>query len=299
MPIEGLEQYRKAGKIASQAIAYGKSLIKEGASVYGVCVKIEDKIISLGGGLAFPTQISMNDIAAHYCSTPDDALVFKENDLAKLDIGVHVDGYVADIAVSVDLSRDRRHEKLILASREALDNAIRMVKPGARIGEIGKTIQESITRYGFSPIKNLGGHGVGRFVVHGHPTIPNIETSNEDELEEDMVFAIEPFATTGAGIVYERENANVFMLDGKKPVRNMITREVMKEIDKFNGLPFTERWLTRRGISLPKINFALKELDNLGILRKYPPLPDKNKGIVSQAEHTVIVTKGGCEVTTK
>lgn len=297
--IEGLEQYRKAGKITSQAREYGIGLIKAGASLNDVCQKIEDKIISLGGKPAFPAQVSLNEIAAHYCSTPDDKTVFMENDLAKLDIGVHVDGYVADTAVSIDLSKDKRHEKLIKAAEDALQNAIKAVKPGTKIGKIGRIIQDTITKQGFSPVRNLGGHGVGKFIVHGPPSIPNIDTGDERELEEGMVFAIEPFASTGAGIVYERENANVFMLVGKKGVRNMITRQVLVEIEKFDGLPFTERWLVKRGISLPKINYALKELDNLGMLKKFPPLPDKSKGLVSQAEHTLIVTRDGCEVITE
>lgn len=299
MAIEGLEQYRKAGKITAQAREYGKGLIKVGASLLGVSQKIEEKIISLGGSLAFPVQISLNEIAAHYCATPDDKTVFKENDLVKFDLGVHVEGYVADTAVSVDLSKDKKHENLIKAAEEALQNAIKLVKPGTKLCDMGRAIQDSITKYGFAPVKNLGGHGVGKFIVHGPPHVPNYDNGDKTELEEGMVFAIEPFASSGAGIVYERENANVFMLMGRKPVRNAITRDVMKEIEEFDGLPFTERWLVKKGISLPKVNFALREIDNLGILKKFPPLPDKNKGLVSQAEHTVIVTKDGCEVITK
>ena len=299
MQIEGIEQYRKAGKIASQAREFGIGLIKVGASLSDVTEKIEQKILSLGGNLAFPAQISMNEIAAHYCATPDDKTEFREGDLVKLDIGVHVDGYVADTAVTVDLSKDRKNEKLVNAAKEALDSAIKAVKPGVTAREIGKVIQAAIAKHGFAPVRNLGGHGVGQFIVHGPPSIPNYDNGDRTEIEEGMVFAIEPFASTGAGIVYERENANVFMLTGKKSARNMITRQVLKEIDEFEGLPFTERWLVRKGLSIPKINFALKEIENLGILKKFPPLPDKGKGLVSQAEHTVIVTKDGCEITTK
>ncbi len=299
MAVEGLEQYRKAGKIASNAREYGVGLIKKGASLSEATEKIEQKIISLGGGLAFPTQLSLNEVAAHYCATPDDKAEFSEGDLVKLDLGVHVEGYVADTAVTVDLSSDNKHKKLVEASREALENAIKTIKPEVKACEIGKAIHESITKHGFVPIRNLGGHGVGRFVVHGPPSIPNYDNGDNTVIEKGMVFAIEPFATEGAGIVYERDDANVFMLTGKKPVRNMITRNVMKEIEKFNGVPFTQRWLVRAGISLPRIKIALREMDNLGMLKKFPPLPDKNKGLVSQAEHTVIVTKEGCEVTTR
>ncbi|MFO8016045.1 MAG: type II methionyl aminopeptidase [Candidatus Woesearchaeota archaeon] len=299
MDIEGIDQFRKAGKIASQAREFGKGLIKAGESLYEVSDRIEQKIFSLGGDLAFPTQISLNEVAAHYCATPEDETLFSENDLVKLDLGVHVDGYVADTAVSIDLSKDNKHEKLIMAANEGLQAAINTVRPGARLGEIGRQVQDAIQKHGFSPVRNLSGHAVGRFIVHGPPNIPNFDTGDDTELEEGMIIAIEPFATPGAGVIYERDEANVFMLTEKKPVRNMITRSVMKEIEKFNGLPFTERWLTRKGISLPKVKFALREMDNLDILKKFPPLPDKNKGLVSQAEHTMIVTKEWCEVTTE
>ena len=299
MAVKGLEQFRKAGKIASQARAYGISLMKPGASLFEISERIEEKIISLGGGLAFPVQISLNEIAAHYCAAPDDKTVLKEGDLAKLDLGVHVEGYVADTAVTVDLSKDNKHKDLVKASEDALQNAIKMIKPGVTLGEIGRAIQDSITKYGFSPIRNLGGHGVGQYIVHGPPSIPNIDTGDKTKLNEDDTIAIEPFATTGAGVIYEKDLSNIFMMIGRKSARNMMTREVMKELEKLNGLPFTERWLVKKGMSLAKVNFALREMDSLGILKSFPPLPDKNKGMVSQAEHTLIITKDGCEVITK
>src|SRR3989344_3118135 len=127
MALEGIEHYRKAGKITAEAREYGRSLIKTGKPLLEASEKIEEKIFSLGGKPAFPAQISLNEVAAHYCSTPDDKTIFRENDLVKLDIGVHVEGYVADTAVSIDLSKDKRHEKLIRAAEEALQNAIKAV----------------------------------------------------------------------------------------------------------------------------------------------------------------------------
>ncbi|MCX8147180.1 MAG: type II methionyl aminopeptidase [Candidatus Woesearchaeota archaeon] len=298
MDASDIENHKKAGLIASQAREFGKALIKPGESLFEISCKIEDKIFSLGGEPAFPVQISLNEIAAHYCATPDDKTELKEGDLVKLDIGVHVNGYVADTATTVDLSRDKGYAKLIKAAEEALQNAIDVVKPGVMLWEIGKEIQDTITKYGFAPVKNLGGHGVGYFIVHGPPHIPNYDNGDKTKLNEGDIIAIEPFASTGAGIVYERDKANVFMLLGRKPVRNMITRSVMNEVLKFNGLPFTERWLVKKGISLPKVNLALREMENLGILKSFPPLPDKNRGMVSQAEHTIMVTKEGCEVIT-
>ncbi len=284
MDKEVLDKYVKAGKIASEARDFGKNLIKVGASLLEVSDKIENKIKKLEGKLAFPVQISLNDVAAHNCADPDDETKFKEGDICKLDIGVHVDGYVADTAVTVDLGE---HDDLVKASQEALNEALKIIKPGITLAEIGQKIQDSITKYGFAPIKNLSGHGLGRYVIHGPPTIPNFNTNDNTPLTEDQVIAIEPFATNGSGMIYESDKANIFMLKEKKPVRSSITRAVLKEIEKYNGLPFTTRWLAKK-FPLFKVNFALRELLQKESIKKYPPLPEKNHGLISQAEHTVI-----------
>ena len=285
MEKEILDKYIKAGKIASEAREYGKSLIKVGASLLEVSDKIEKKILELGGKLAFPAQISLNDVAAHNCADPDDKTTFKKGDLCKLDIGVHIDGYVADTACSVDLGDNN---DLVKASEDALNEALKIIKPGVTLAEIGETIKNAISKYNLSPIKNLSGHGLDRFVIHGPPTIPNFNTHDDTKLEEDQVIAIEPFATDGMGMIYEGDRANIFSLIEKKPVRSNITREILKEIEQFEGLPFTTRWLTKK-FPLFKVNFALRELLQIESIRKYPPLPEKNHGLVSQAEHTIIV----------
>lgn len=290
------DKIEKAGKIAAEALQYAASLVKPGVSLLEVVEKTEHKVKSLGGELAFPVQISMDDVAAHFCPEDDDKVMF-DKQIVSIDVGVHIDGYIGgDNAVSIDLSGD--NSDLIKASREALDNAIKIIKHGVKLGEIGKVIQDTITGYGFAPVRNLSGHGLGQWEVHTKPTIPNYDNGDDTELEENMVIAIEPFASKGAGIIYESSNPTVFQIVGKKPVRNRITRQVLKEIDSYNGLPFCRRWLVRK-FGQAKTNYALRELNQLEILREYPPLIDKNHGLVSQAEHTVLVTKDGCKILTK
>ena len=290
-----LESYRKAGKIAAQALEYAKSLVKPGVKLLEVCEKTEEKIKELGGEIAFPAQISLNDTAAHFCPDEDDENVFKD-EVVCIDVGVHINGFIGDNAATVDLSG--KNEELVKASREALNNALKIIKPGITLGEIGKTIHETITKYGFSPVRNLSGHGLDEYNIHTKPTIPNYDNGDATVLEEGMIIAIEPFASAGAGVVYESSNPTVFQLSGKKPVRNIITRQVIKEIAKYNNLPFCRRWLTKK-FGTPKVNFALRELKQLGILREYPPLIDEAHRLVSQAEHSLIITKDGCEVLTK
>lgn len=290
------EKLLKSGKIAAQALQFAQSLIKPGASLLEVTEKTEEKIKELGGKLAFPVQISLNDTAAHFCPDADDKTIFKDQ-LASIDVGVHIDGWIGgDNALTIDLSG--KNQDLVNASREALNNALKLIKPGITLTEIGKTIQETITKHGFSPIRNLGGHGLGKFDIHTKPTIPNYDNGDTTKLKQDMVIAIEPFASAGAGLVYESSPATIFQIKQKRPVRNMITRQVMKEIQTYHDLPFCRRWLVKK-FGLPKTLFALRELKSLEILREYPPLPDKNHGLVSQAENTVLITKDGCRVLTR
>jgi len=284
MEQETIEKYKKAGKIAAEVLAYGKELIKKDAKVLDVCNKVEEKIFSLGAKPAFPAQISMNDIAAHYCPEDDDESVFSDQ-LVSLDVGVHVDGYIGDNACSVDLSGN--NSELVKASEEGLKAAIEKVKVGVKLSEIGKAIEDTISSFGFKPVRNLSGHGLDSYNIHCSPTIPNFD-SKEDSILEKGVIAIEPFATNGVGLIHEKGDASVFSLIGKKSVRIGFVRNIQKEIEKLNGLPFTTRWLTKK-FSSAQVKYALNQFKQLEILKEYPPLVEKQQGLVSQAEKSLLV----------
>ncbi len=280
-----LDKYIQSGKIAAEALNYGKSLIKTGAKVKDVLEKVEERIVKLGGTPAFPAQISLNEFAAHCCSDALDETTLKDQ-VVKLDVGVHIDGCIADTALTVDLSG--KYGELVKASRDALDNALKIIKPGVSLGEIGRVIHETITKAGFSPIKNLSGHGLGEFAIHTPPSVPNFDNGNKNVLKEGDVIAIEPFASTGSGMVQESSPATVFTLIKDSGVRDPITRNILKEIKTYHELPFAKRWLEQK-FTTNKTNFALKQLTNAECLHAHPPLFDSARGMVSQAEHSVIV----------
>ncbi|MFH1181977.1 MAG: type II methionyl aminopeptidase [Candidatus Woesearchaeota archaeon] len=292
--MEDIEKWRKAGKITAEALAYGKALIVKGASMREVCDKIDAKIVELGAKPAFPAQISMDHIAAHYC-VDDEDIIF-DSQLAKLDIGAHIDGCIGDAACTVDLSG--KNAELVKASEEALEAAIKTVKAGVTLAEIGKAIHAAISAHGFAPIRNLSGHGLEKFDVHAAPTVPNFDDGDNAQLEEGQIIAIEPFATTGAGVIQEAGSAGVFAFVQKRPVRDTFTREILKQIETYERLPFATRWLTAKFPRM-KVTLALKQMLQLGIIHEFAPLADIQKGLVSQAEHTVLVTNEGCEVLTK
>lgn len=294
MEEEVKNNFMKAGKISAEALEYGKTLIKKGTSLLDVTEKIEKKIFDLGAKPAFPVQISCNHIAAHFCPEQDDPIIF-ENQVVSLDLGVHVGGCVGDNAYTIDLSG--KYSDLVKAAQKALDEALKITRVGTPLGEIGAVIQETIGSYGFAPVKNLSGHGLGIYDVHTKPTIPNFNNHDKTKIQNGMVFAIEPFATTGAGVVQEAGIPTVFSFAQKKPVRSPITREVLMEIAGYEGLPFCSRWLIKKFGA--KANFALRELMQYDIIKAYPPLVEANRGIVSQAEHSVLVDGDEIIVLTK
>jgi len=282
-----MKDFIKSGKIASQAREFGKTLVKAGAKNVDIADKIEDKIRELGGKPAFPVDVSVNYIAAHDAPIWEDERELKKGDVVKLDIGVHVNGAVTDTACTVEVGTTK-YTKLIKAGEEALQEAIKLAKPGVKIRIIGKKIQEVIQKNGFSPIKNLSGHGVDLFEIHSSPTIPNFDNGDEKTLEEGMKIAIEPFATTGQGKVTEGKPSGVYALVVKKNVRNIFDRKVLDFIEKnYRSLPFSTRDLIKEfGV---RVRFSLKNLEREGLVEQYNVLPEISKGIVSQAEHTLIV----------
>ena len=298
MKEESLSYYKKAGEIAKEVLEEGLKKIKPGVKLLEVAEFVEARIIEKGGKPAFPCNISVNEIAAHYSPTAWDERTFEKGDLVKLDIGVHVNGYIADVAKSIDLGNKGENKKLIEASEEALKNAIDMIKPGVKTSEIGETIEETIKGFGFVPVSNLTGHQLQRWRLHGGMFIPNVKIRGGEEIKEGDVIAIEPFATNGFGRVVDQSEAIIFRYLQDRPLRMKEARVILQYAkENFNTLPFAERWIANL-VPRFKLSQALRQLIYSKAIHAYHILREKDKGIVSQAEHTVIVTKEGCEVTT-
>ncbi|NMB80059.1 MAG: type II methionyl aminopeptidase [Methanomicrobiales archaeon] len=288
---EILEKYQNAGQIAGSILRNGAKEIRIGVSYLELVESIETRVKEEGAGIAFPLNVSLNEDAAHDTASPGDLRVFAKGDVVKLDLGVEIDGYIADTATTVDLGNN---SLLLQASEAALDAAIRAVRPGVTAGSLGSAVQEEIEKRGYRPIANLTGHGLDQYVLHRSPTIPNIGNMSGTVIEEGMVFAIEPFATTGSGHVGEKMRREIYSQISNKPVRIPTARQVMQSISGRNGLPFSRRWLSDR-----KQDIALPTLVRSGALHAYPVLADIPGSLVSQHEHTVIVTADGCIVTTR
>lgn len=298
MQAKEIEALRKAGKIAKQAVEYAKSIIKPGMKLLEIAEKIEAKIFELGGKPAFPVNLSINEIAAHYTpSYNDEALA---QGLLKVDIGVHVDGFVADTAFSLNLEEDNQqigiNDKLIEASDDALKSAISVAGKNIEIWQIGEAIHKAITQRGFSPIRNLSGHELKQYNLHAGLTIPNYNNNNKTELEEGA-YAIEPFATNGSGVVYDGKPSGIYKLVERKAVRDALARQILEHVEQeYETLPFCSRWLVKKFGTRSLISLSL--LQQAKILHHFPQLVEKMQKPVSQAEHTLIV-QDKIEVTTQ
>jgi len=286
----------KAGEIGKKIKEYAKTIVKKDILLLEIAEKIESKIIELGGKPAFPTNLSINEIAAHYTPSYNDET--KAHGLLKVDMGVHINGWVADFTFSVDLENNEENKKLIEASKKALDKAIEKAEQKEPLGEIGKAIQDVIESYGFSPIINLTGHEMEEYQLHAGLVIPNISTGNREKLKSGL-YAIEPFTTNGSGKIYEGKMSGIYALENDRKVRNPEARNVLSFIiEEYKTLPFCSRWLVKKFGT--KALLALKQLEDNGNVHQYPQLIEGSKAKVAQSEDTILVDeKGEVIVTTR
>jgi len=303
-----IDSYIKAGKIVSDIRGEASKMIKDGTLVIDLVEYVESEILKSGAKIAFPCNVSINEIAAHYTSPANDETKFKAGDMVKLDLGAMVDGYIADSAITViaDGNIDENytqdeinlHEEIVEASAAGLEAAISTVRAGVEVSKIGAAVHEAIAEYHLNPIFNLAGHSLEQNNLHAGISIPNYDNHDGYVLDEGQAIAIEPFATNGEGIVNDAPGNYIFSYIANKPFRMRSTQKVLKYIQQNNPyVPFSGRWITdefgvRRG------NIALKQLSDAMAIYPYAPLREKKDCFVSQKEHTVIVEKEGCTVTT-
>jgi len=299
---EELEKYRKAGKIAVEVMRKAKKMVSKGRKLIIICDALEKEIIRLGAKPAFPVNISINQIAAHYTSPIDDELKIPERAIVKIDLGAHIDGYISDHAKTFLVGGTKTYQKLKKTAELALQNAVDFVKPGVRPSDIGEVIENTIRGEGLVPITDLTGHVIERWTLHTGTSIPNYKPKLDifgSKLKQGQVLAIEPFVTTSGGEekIYDESYSFIFSQIGKK-AKSEDGQILLKEIEQYNKLPFALRWL--EGL-FPQTRLfeALKELISFKTLNRYPMLVSKSQTPVAQAEHTIIITKNGNEVITK
>ena len=303
-----IDSYIKAGKIVSDIRTEASKMIKEGTLIIDLVEYVESEILKSGAEIAFPCNVSLNEVAAHYTSPANDKSLIHAGDLVKLDLGAMIDGYIADSAVTImasgnideNYSQDEinLNEEIIEASAAGLEAAIATVRAGVELSKIGAAVHEAIAEYNLNPVFNLSGHSLEQNNLHAGISIPNYDNHDNYILEEGQAIAIEPFATTGEGIVNDAPGHYIYSYLANKPFRMKSTQRVLKHIQNNHPyVPFSGRWISEE-FGDRKANIALKQLSEAMAIYPYAPLKEKKGCFVSQKEHTVIVEKEGCIVTT-
>ncbi len=286
MEKEELENYEKAFKISEQAVGYVKKIDLTNRKILEIAEEIENVIKTLGGKPAWPVNVLINEIAAHYTPDINDTTVLKEGDLVKIDIGVQVNGYICDKAFSLCVGQ--KTHPLIEASEKGLGEALKLIKPGTKIFEISEVVENTVNSFGFNTIRNLCGHAVERYNQHAHPSIPNGKNTIKEEIQADQVIAMEVFATNGSGWVKESTPVLIFKYKEDKPVRLWEARQILNKAKiQFETLPFTRRWI--KDISTLKFDMAMRQLVEADAVYEYPPLKEESNGLVAVTEETIII----------
>ena len=293
------ESYLRAGKIASEVREGARKKYHVGSTLLEICESVESQIRGMGAVPAFPVNTSLNDIAAHYTAEPNDSTTVKEGDVLKIDIGVQIDGYIADTAVTV--CYDPKYESLVKAAEAALAEAVRAARANTKAGDIGRVIEATITKFGFRPIQNLSGHSLQQYTVHAGKSIPNIWTRGSSfALLPNEAYAIEPFVTTkdGQGVVYEGKTRNIFGITSRKPVKDEEADKLLELIwSRYRTLPFAMRWLTDR-YDEKDVRRLMETLIKKKNVHSYPILVEGHGKVVVQAEHTLIPSESSVSVIT-
>lgn len=298
LPEDVFQKYRCAGKIAAEVREKARKIVREGMPIIDLCEKVEALIREGGGQPAFPCNVSVNEVAAHYTSPPNDSLVIPEGSLVKVDLGVHVDGYIADTAVTVCF--DPEYENLVHTAERALKKAVEILRPELSTSQFGSVIERTIKGYGLKPISNLTGHLIGRYLIHVGKALPNVSGFSLKKIKEGEVYGVEPFVTVpdAVGNVKSGSEATIFRFLKRTSLKDPYAKKLLDYIVKnFRTLPFTERWL--QGI-LPNNRYkdAFSKLLSAKSLMAYPVFIEASGKPVAQAEHTVLIVREGCVVLT-
>jgi len=287
------EELLRAGAVAARVRDLAFDIVRPGESCRRLCEALEGETRRLGAQPAFPCNISINEVAAHYTPGLGDDCSVPEEGLVKVDVGATVDGYIADTAVTVVLGD--RWRGLAEAAREALEEAARVLRPGVRVYDVGRAIESVVKRWGFRPVRNLSGHSIDRYRIHAGLIVPNYADRAYwvRRLTPGMTVAIEPFVTDGRGFVRETSTVNIYAFTGRRP-RTPLNSDEEKLLnavaERFKTLPFTLRWLTDL-MPPERLEAAAKGLTVKGLLHGYPVLVEAGRGMVAQYEHTFYIAK--------
>jgi curved DNA binding protein len=307
-------KYMLAGEIANNALKHVMSLCKPGARIVEICDAGDAFIMEATGkvfkgkkvekGLGFPTCVSVNHIVGHFSPLAKDESVLAKDDVAKIDLGVYLDGYVAVAAHTCVIGEDGpttseitgKVADVVNAAAVAAELAIRMLKPGNKNNSITEMFQKVSDTYKVSIVQGVLSHEMGRFMIDGEKCIISKtdpeQKVDEFEFEPNQVFAIDIVMSSGEGktkAVDERTCVYKRATDATYQLKMKASRQVFSEIcQKFPTYPFT-----MRAMDESKVRFGIKECVAHSLVHGYPVLQEKEGEVVAHFKFTCLVMANG------
>ena len=282
---ESIRKQKEAFEKMKVVLEYAKTLVKPNVKIFDVAEAIEKKIFDVGAKPAFPVNIGINEVAAHYTPSIYDQTVLKEGDMVKIDIGLHVDGYISDNAFTVLVGKNSH--PMIEIAKKAVEEARKVLRENVKIKEVSEVIESVVSSSGFNIVRNLTGHFLDRYVVHGF-SIPNVKNDIEIPIPKGQAVAIEVFVTNGSGWAKESSEVEIFQFREDRGSRILEAKKILEmSIKDFDGLPFAKRWINN--IPRAKLDLAIRDLVNRGCLIDYPVLKESDNSLVAQWEESFIV----------
>eukprot|EP00063_Salmo_salar_P016530 XP_013991365.1 PREDICTED: proliferation-associated protein 2G4-like [Salmo salar] len=310
-------KYKMGAEIANQTLKAVVEAAKAGETVVSLCAKGDAFIMAETGkvfrkekdlkkGIAFPTSVSVNNCVCHFSPLKSDPeIVLKDGDLVKIDLGVHVDGFISNLAHSfvVGVTKDApltgRKADVIIAAHLCAEAALRLVKPGNQNSQVTEAWNKIAKSFKCSAIEGMLSHQLKQHVIDGEKTIIQNPTDQQRkdhekaEFEVHEVYAVDVLISTGEGKAKDAgQRTTIYKRDPDKQygLKMKTSRSFFSEVERrFDAMPFTLRAFEDEG----KARLGVVECAKHELLQPFNVLHEKEGEFVAQFKFTVLLMANG------
>merc|ERR1712159_134923 len=317
---EVLAKYRLSAEIANRALKAVAERCVEGASVLDLCAvgdgmiveecskvhnKGKAKVEEKDKGVAFPTCVSVNEIAGHASAQPGDERTLVDGDLVKIDLAVHIDGWIAPVAHTLMVGDpaapiEGRKGDVVMAASVAAEAVLAALKPGVKNSALTEIFGKAAEAFGVNVVEGVLSHQTKRFVIDGNKVIiskvvPGEQTVDEDTFEVNDVLAVDIMMSTGEGKPQEKDEKKQMVfkraVDQNYNLKMKVSREIFSKITSMHPtLPFT-----LRDYEDSRARLGMKECLEHDLFHTYPVLEEKEGEFVAQFKFTVMLSEEGVQ----
>ncbi|XP_021744726.1 ERBB-3 BINDING PROTEIN 1 [Chenopodium quinoa] len=311
---EVVTKYKSAADIVNRALQLVVAECKPKAKIVDLCEKGDNFIREqtanmyknvkkkIERGVAFPTCLSVNNVVCHFSPLASDDSVLEEGDLVKIDMGCHIDGFIAVVAHTHVIQEGPvtgRKADVLAATNTAAEVALRLVRPGKKNKDVTEAIQKVAAAYDCKIVEGVLSHQMKQFVIDGNKVVLSVSTPDmrvdDAEFEENEVYSVDIAASTGEGKprMLDEKQTTIYKraVDKNYHLKMKASRFILSEINqKFPIMPFTARALEEK-----RARLGLVECVNHDLLQPYPVLYEKPGDYVAHIKFTVLLMPNGSD----